>query len=97
MRRSEEFVRQCKVFIENDSLDQLQNFITEYSGDDGLAWEFILQKLYLHACLKKKKYIADAILDYRRYLDPIQQIGIRQMIAYGNWLLARPLPSTGSQ
>lgn len=87
--RTIDFVKECKEYIDRDYLEALVTFVHEYLEDTGLAWEYILQKLYLHACLKKKPVISEKILEYVVLLDPLQQIALRQMIPYGKWLLQR--------
>ena len=82
------FVKECKEFIDRGYLEGLEAFVSEHSQDT-IAWEYVLQKLYIHACLKKSPTIAEKILEKVVLLDPIQQIAIRQMIPYGNWLLKR--------
>jgi len=83
------FVRECKEFIDRGYLEGLESFVADHSSQDNIAWEYVIQKLYTHACLKKMPAIAEKILEYVALLDPIQQIAIRQMIPYGKWLLRK--------
>jgi hypothetical protein len=89
MSHSEAFVIECKEFINKGNLTGLQEFVLDYLDDAQIAWEYVIQKLYVHACLKKQKDIAEWISSQIERLDPIQQIAIRQMFPYGRWLLAR--------
>ena len=89
MTRSEAFVLECKEFINKGELEGLQLFVLDYLEDTKIAWEYVIQKLYVHACLKKQPAIAAWITEQIARLDPIQQIAIRQMFPYGRWLLAR--------
>ncbi len=89
MSHSEAFVIECKEFINKGNLTGLQEFVLDYLDDAQIAWEYVIQKLYVHACLKKQKDIAEWISGQIERLDPIQQIAIRQMFPYGRWLLAR--------
>jgi hypothetical protein len=82
------FLKTCKTLIEKDNLEGLQEFYTEYS-EEPFAWEYVYQKLYLHACLKKKHRIVEWMKPLFEHFDPIQQIGIRQMFSYGRYLLAK--------
>jgi hypothetical protein len=84
----EAFLKHCKTMIEKDNLKGLQEFYQEYA-DENYAWEYVYQKLYLHACLKKKVRIVEWMLPLFDQFDPIQQIGIRQMFSYGKYLLAK--------
>ncbi len=82
------FIKDCKILIEKDNLEGLQEMYNEMSGEN-YAWEYIYQKLYLHACLKKKKRIVEWMDSLFQLMDPIQQIGLRQMFSYGKYLLAK--------
>ncbi len=84
----EDFLSHCKTLIEEDNLEELQVVYEEAKGE-AFAWEYVYQKLYLHACLKKKTEIADWMRGLFSQFDPIQQIGIRQMFSYGNYLLRK--------
>ncbi len=83
-----DFIKDCKVLIEKDNLEGLQEMYNEMSGEN-YAWEYIYQKLYLHACLKKKRRIVEWMNSLFQLMDPIQQIGLRQMFSYGKYLLAK--------
>jgi hypothetical protein len=82
------FLRDCKELIERDNLEALQELYDDMQ-DENYPWEYIYQKLYLHACLKKKQRIVEWMKPLFHQFDPIQQIGIRQMFSYGNYLLAK--------
>jgi hypothetical protein len=83
-----DFLKECKTLIEKDNLEGLQE-IYEENRDENLPWEYIYQKLYLHACLKKKRRIVEWMDTLFALMDPIQQIGLRQMFSYGRYLMAR--------
>ena len=58
----------------------------EYNYD----WPTLFQKIYLHACLKKKQTIASWLQnDIYILLDPIQKIALRQVFPYGKHLLQK--------
>jgi hypothetical protein len=82
------FLKDCKRMIEKDNLEGLQEYYTDY-GDEAFPWEYIYQKLYLHACLKKKPRIVEWLDGLYAMFDPIQQIALRQMFSYGRYLLAK--------
>ena len=71
--------------IDKDNLEGLQEYFLE-NQDEDYAWEYVYQKLYLHACLKKKTRIVEWLGTLFSALDPIQQIAVRQMFSYGNYL-----------
>jgi hypothetical protein len=82
------FLKDCKTLIEKDNLEGLQEFYMEYS-DENFPWEYVYQKLYLHACLKKKPRIVAWLDGLFSSFDPIQQIALRQMFSYGRYLMAK--------
>jgi trans-aconitate methyltransferase len=82
------FLKDCKQMIEKDNLEGLQEYYAEYSHEN-FPWDYIYQKLYLHACLKKKQRIVDWLTSLYSSFDPIQQIALRQMFSYGRYLLAK--------
>jgi hypothetical protein len=82
------FLKDCKQMVEKDNLEGLQEYYAEYS-DENFAWDYIYQKLYLHACLKKKRRIVAWLDSLYSSFDPIQQIALRQMFSYGRYLLAK--------
>jgi hypothetical protein len=84
----EAFLKESKKLIENDNLEGLQEYYLE-NQDENFPWEYVYQKLYLHACLKKQHRIVDWMKPLFDHFDPIQQIGIRQMFSYGRYLLAK--------
>lgn len=84
----ESFLKFCKTLIEKDNLEGLQEFYVEYQ-EEPYPWEYIYQKLYLHACLKKKHRIVEWLEPMFKQFDPIQQIALRQMFSYGKYLLAK--------
>lgn len=91
-RLTEDFILVCKELIEKGDLSMLQEEVRELLESEqafDIIWDYTILKLYIHACLKKEKKIAEWILDQQYYLDPIQQIAIRKMIPYGRWLLAK--------
>ena len=77
----------AKSIVERGDLQGLQQAIAELDvGSVDMAWLF--QKVYLHACLKGRREIAEWLEDtVFPTLDPIGQIAIRQGFAYGRHLL----------
>ena len=73
-----------KHLVETGDLTALQAAFQELEEVD--AWLF--QKVYLHACLKGRREIAEWLQnDAFPTLDPIRQIALRQGFAYGRHLL----------
>ena len=84
----ESFIKHCKTLIDEGNIDELQAVFQDVK-EENYAWEYVYQKLYLHACLKKKVAIVEWMASLFPMFDPIQQIGIRQMFSYGKYLLAK--------
>ena len=90
---SKEIIEICKKYIEENNLDYLQLYYKELVSSmnfEDLDWPSIFQKLYLHACLRKKPEIAQWF-ESALYptMDPIQQIALRQIFPYGRYLLGK--------
>lgn len=86
------FIRTCKTYVNEGNLLGLQECYSEMQNNDlgyNLNWEYIFHRIYLHACLKKKHTIVDWLTAMFGTLDPIAQIGLRQIFPYGRFLLAR--------
>lgn len=83
---------ECKSFVNNGDLKGLQDYYSDIQQIDyGYTpnWQYVYQKVYLHACLKKKKEIADWLTSIFSSFDQISQIAMRQMFPYGRHLLAK--------
>jgi hypothetical protein len=94
MTLTEECVWELKRIIDSGSLDDVRESVYEWiqeTNEHTLAWDYVILKTYLHACLRKKEEIATWIAENgEKLLDPVQWIAIRQMIPYGRGLLSRP-------
>ncbi len=88
-------IRECKVFVERSTLQSLQEYyqtlLQEYDwSEQTVDWAYVLQKIYLHACLKKKADMAAWLESlFQTVIDPIQQIAYRHTFAYGRALLRK--------
>ena len=70
------YIDECKIFIQDLSPSE--------------DWTYVFQKVYLHACLKGRKQLAEWLeKDVYPLLEPIQQIALRQIFPYGHHLLSR--------
>lgn len=88
-----DIIRQGKACIEQDTLEDFAWFVSSlYTANfcPAPTWSFIVQKLYIHACLKKKadiaKYIEDLVGAYQARL---WYPGWKDTMAYGKSLLAK--------
>jgi hypothetical protein len=87
-----ETIRDLKELINSDNLETFKRYVDEFiqSTEYPIDPAFIFQKVYLHACLKKRHEIVNYLLrDCFPLLDPIEQIAIRQVFSYGRVLLSK--------
>lgn len=86
-------IQRSKALIEHGDTEACQTFLAEMFGvEDPVDWVYVFQKVYLHACLRGNSILADWFETVAfTALDPIQQMGVRQVFAYGRTLLRRSL------
>ena len=83
-----EIIHVCKHYIDMNSFDELKTLIEGLSPSED--WSYGFQKVYLHACLKKRLEIATWLKDVvYPQLEPIQKIALEQIFPYGRYLLSR--------
>ena len=91
MSIEEQLVAEIKPYINKGNLSGLKEKWIEYTCDTDfgreIAWDFVFQKIYLHAALKKQSLICQWLDEVFKELDPIQQIALKQMFAYARHLL----------
>lgn len=90
MTIEQEVVAEAKDYVTVGDLTGLQDLWGEYQETDfgrALAWEWIFEKIYLHAALKKRREICQWLDGLFQELDPIQQMGLRQIFPYARYLL----------
>ena len=89
----DDLIREVKPLVEQGDLQTLKLKWEEYHEDTDfgreLAWDYLFQKIYLHAALKKKQDICQWLDDLFLTFDPIQQIAMRQMFSYARYLLRK--------
>jgi hypothetical protein len=91
-RINDSIIQEGKALINANKLDSLQYFykeLQESEFDSEPDWPNIYQSLYIHACLKKRKEIADWFVELFQMFDPITQIAYKQMFTYGRYLLSK--------
>lgn len=64
--------------------------LVETYEHDSIAWDYVFNKIYIHACLKKQLAFVNWLMELFECLKPVEQIAIRQVFSYGKYLLARP-------
>ena len=85
-----ELLRDIKEVVERGNLDTLQTFydyLQKTHEDEDVDWPYILQKTYLHACLKKRRDMVDWLTSLCEQMDPIYRIAYRHTLNYGKVLI----------
>lgn len=86
----ERIVQVFKEYINDNDIDGFKAYLLSLMTDyTDVPWDYIFVKVYIHACLKKRKDIADFLSEKYKELDPIMQIAIRQVFPYGRYLLSK--------
>ena len=89
---SDELIREIKPMIDVGNLDALQILWEEYqecSDEQGIAWDYVFQTVYLHAALKKQHAICEWLDSVFLTFNPMTQIAMRQMFSYARYLLRK--------
>lgn len=84
-------LEECKAYINANKLEEFKEFyvlLCESEFDVSPDWPNLYQKVYIHACLKKRREIAEWLETLFTQFDPITQIAFRQVFFYGRYLLA---------
>jgi hypothetical protein len=90
---NDELICQMKQII--DRGDELETLIVYYEelisiyDIDTLDFPYMFRHVYVHACLKKRQGIITWLTELYETMDPIMKIGLRQIFAYGKYLLQR--------
>ena len=85
-------LHECKEYINANKFEEFKDFykeLTESEFETQPDWANLYQKVYLHACLKKRAEIAEWLESLFTQFPPITQIAYRQMFFYGHVLLRR--------
>lgn len=94
MRIEDSLVRDFKDTIDRaTSPATVETFYRELCemdwSDQPVDWPYVLQKAYIHACLRHKGSIAKWLENLFKTLDPVAQIAYRHSFTYGRTLLAK--------
>lgn len=92
----EELIRHVKNLIDTDNLEGIQSVYAQLAYAGNYNWAYVFQKVYLHACLRQKQEIANYIKDLFQFLPDLDQVAIRQVFHYGNYLLRKKKSSSSS-
>lgn len=89
MHKEDLIILEIKKYINEGDLNSMQLRWEQYERESGchVAWDFVFQKIYIHACLKKKKDIVEWLDILFLKFNPIIKIALRQMFPYSKYLL----------
>lgn len=86
-------VNDVKKIIERGSVEEMQEFwfsiTTEYEFDQPIDFPWIMQKVFIHACLHGKKDIVEWLRTIFDEMDEISKIAYKHTINYGDALLRK--------
>ncbi len=88
----DDVIDKIKLYIDRGNIEACKSytetFVAEAASEDyDVPWDYLFQKVYIHACLRKQKAIAEWLTTMFESMDPISQIAVRQVFAYGKYLL----------
>jgi hypothetical protein len=89
----DQIISEIKPFIKEGNLEGMQILWEEYRDhtDFGrpVAWDYVFQKVYLHAALLKKHDICKWLDTLYETFNEMTKIAIRQMFPYARYLLRK--------
>lgn len=80
----------AKQLIDRGDLAALQSFymhLHDVYEQETIDYPYLFRHIYVHACLKKKHDIIHWLKEMYETMDPIMKIALRQIFAYGEYLL----------
>ena len=99
---ADKVIRECKYYIDNDKLDclkdEFENMTIKRIDLDKSGYhdtkpeyrpnfEYVFQKVYLHACLKKKLEFIEYLKEVYETFGEIEKMALRHTFIYGKYLL----------
>ena len=86
----DDLIHVFKEYINKKDVDGFKSYLFEIQETyESLSWDYMFQKVYIHACLKKYQPVVDVLTEKYEELEPIHKIALRQIFAYGKYLLKR--------
>lgn len=80
-------IDEIKDAIDKDDLNKVQEMYDSIDFNDSqIPWDYVFQKVYLYACLKKKQNFISWFENIFNQFNPIQQSGIRHTLNYGRFI-----------
>ena len=85
-------IQYCKSLVDDNNLPLLQCYYNQLTNDTIFDvqpnWDYIFQRVYLHACLRKRRDVAEWMkVEIYPTLNDIQRTSIRHVFAYGKHLM----------
>jgi hypothetical protein len=89
----DEIICEIKPLINSGNLEGMQILWEDYQDgvefERPIAWDYVFQKVYLHAALKKQAAICQWLDSLYLTFNEMTQIAIRQMFPYARYLLRK--------
>lgn len=84
----EEIIFSFKQYINDNNIEACKTYYQHLKDENyNLPFDYLFQKVYLHACLKHRKEIVYWLMIVYEELPEIEKIAIRQTFPYGRHLL----------
>jgi len=93
MGLEDHIIAEIKQIINVGNLEDLKFYWVEFlqnieaEAEQKIAWDYIFQKIYIHAALKKQHVICEWLLTLYPLFDPITQIALKHVFPYARYLL----------
>jgi uncharacterized protein YktB (UPF0637 family) len=94
MDETNNIIKECKKIIENENLQKLKEYYNtldkhEIFISNTIPYEYIFQKLFIHACNYGNKEIIEWLIEKYYEMDNIRKIALRQLFFYGKYILKK--------
>ena len=94
MDETNNIIKECKQMIEKENLHGLKEYYNNLNEKElfisnFIAYEYIFQKIYIHACNYGNKEILEWLIEKYDEMDNIRKIGLRQLFFYGKYILKK--------
>ena len=87
MQLYKHLIDEIKDAIDKDDLKEVQEMYDSIDFNDSqIPWDYVFQKVYLYACLKKKQKFIAWFENIFNQFNQIQQSAIRHTLNYGRFI-----------
>lgn len=93
----DEVIDTFKHYIKHDMYTQIQDYYDEiltHKAEYRINYEYVFQKVYLFACIKRKEEVVKFMFDIYKTMSLLDRIGLRPTIIYGKYLYKDGYPVT---